>query len=670
MYDNRLMKKLILLLFFGLFGCTLFAQDKAIYLQSFVKEDTVQLRWAPTSADFFIRGLNEGYLITKTNKLTQEKTEFGILPFADRKKSLLQSKDTITAFTASFIQEYLSNTQVDEAQRQTPFFLFSLSASSSRAIATVVGVYLEDLSFDKNTTYVYSIRFANSNEIEDVIEVNTSVKSKNAPCTELSGISRIDLKEAYLKWEANSLSKAYGGYWLLKSEDGKNFKRLNTTPMYYFTSQYERDKTIIDYVDTAVTEGNTYYYQVAPINHFADLGERSNIAEVYIQKRLNGICNIDTVRSDKLTRIIVGKYRTEVAEDEINEYILLRGDKIDSTYLVIDNQKTNGYDFQFNYEANLLSGDRHYFKVAAVSPDGDTAISYPYYHFSLDQEPPSPPTEFKGKITEEGVAELSWIAPADKDVQGYRIFRANSLKEEFIEVTQHLSPELNYSDTLRLDNLTSEVYYRIQTVDLNFNNSKSTAPILIMKPDTIAPVPSVIKKYKVEPKGIYLEWANSQSTDLKMQCLVRTSQTKTDTILRFQNEWSQLLDSTCAIGQRYEYYIVSFDKANNKSFSEPLSITYETGYRSPPTNIIATVNREEKLITLSWNLNAVEPIYSIQIYRSKNEGKFKLLQTIREEVSAYEDKNLSPNNVYHYKIKLVFKSGKSSKMSEGIEVVY
>lgn len=662
------MKKLLLLLALCFCGKYSFSQDKEIYLQHFVKQDTIQLRWAATSTDLFIRGLNEGYTISRTNA-SGEKTEFEILPFSDRKKKLMHSNDTITAFTAGFIDEYLRNSAANEVQQQAPYFMFNLSASTNRAIANVLGLYMEDTSIEKNK-YSYAIQFKGSSEIADKIEVNTNKKSRNKTCSELIGTSRVDLKEVYLQWEAKSLGSAYGGYWLLKSENGESFKRLNTTPLYYLSSQYEPNKTIIDFIDTAVTEGETYYYQVAPINHFAEQGELSKTVEVYIQKRLNGICNIDTVKSKELTRTIVGKYTSNMSTDEIKEFVLLRANKIDSTYSLIDKQTTNRKDFKFTYETDLLSGDRHYFKVAAISFDSDTVMSFPYYHFSLDQEPPEPPTGFKGEITEDGIATLSWIAPPDKDIQGYRIFRANSLKEEFVEITKHLSPELNYLDTLRLDNLTSEVYYRIRTVDLNFNNSKTTPAILMMKPDTIAPVASVIKKYKVEPKGIYLAWANSTSTDLKIQYLLRKNGAKTDTLLRFQTQYNQVLDSTCTVGERYAYYILSFDKSNNESFSAPLKVTYEIGFRSAPNNLSGDVNRKGKVISLAWSLNSAETIYSIQIYRAKNEGSFKLHQTIREDVNTFEDLKLSPNNVYHYKIKVTYVSGKSSKISEAVEVIY
>ena len=88
----------------------------------------------------------------------------------------------------------------------------------------------------------------------------------------------------------------------------------------------------------------------------------------------------------------------------------------DSTYTEIEKVSGDSKKFEFNYTADLLSGDRHYFKVAAISEDGDSAYSYPYYHFSLDQEPPGVPTNLEGIIDSNGVARLTWVAPEDKDL--------------------------------------------------------------------------------------------------------------------------------------------------------------------------------------------------------------------------------------------------------------
>jgi hypothetical protein len=646
-----------------------FSQTKAIYLQYFVKKDTLQLRWAPTNADLFIEGLQKGYEIKRTDLSNNVSQIFTILPFNARKAGLMTSSDTSVLFMTSFVDEFIERKFEVAEQKQAPYFMLNLAASTSRGIANVSGLYFEDVSVTPGS-YSYEIRLTGATDFVDKIEVNTAVLSVNPECSALVGSSRIDLKEAYLTWEAKRMNKDYGGYWLLKSQDGKNFIPINTTPLYFLTSQYEPNKTKMDFVDTAVAEGKTYYYKLQPINHFADWGPASEITEVYIQKRLNGLCVIDTVRADELTRVISGHYTSKTTTDEIGAYILYRADKMDGEYKALKRVTTAANEFLFVYEGNLLSGDRHYFKVVAFSADGDSAVSYPYYYFSLDQEPPAVPSDLAGVISEKGVAKLSWKSPPDTDLQGYRVFRANSLKEEFVEVTKRIEPGLVFYDTLALNNLTSEIYYRIRAVDVNFNNSELTAPILLLKPDTIAPVASIFTGYELKPAGVVLVWANSQSEDLTYQAILRADGKQVDTLFVFKNEVTTWVDTSCRLGATYTYSILCKDKTGNKSFSELLPITYELGYRETATNLVGVVNRKDKKIVLTWDLPSATEIYSVAIYKAKNNGSFSLCKTLLEDFTGFEDTDLSPNNTYTYRIKVLYKSGHSSKMSAVVEVVY
>ena len=93
----------------------------------------------------------------------------------------------------------------------------------------------------------------------------------------------------------------------------------------------------------------------------------------------------------KYDRKIVGYYEG-LETDMVKEFVLLRSNKVDSIYTELDKADGASKKFTFNFKSDLLSGDRNYSKVVAISPDHDTAYSYPYYHFSLDQEPPGVPT--------------------------------------------------------------------------------------------------------------------------------------------------------------------------------------------------------------------------------------------------------------------------------------
>jgi uncharacterized protein len=638
-----------------------------LYLRHFVKENMVQLRLFPIDVETFSNGIDNGYIISRTNEKGEELKEFKIAPLKDRIEELLTSDDSITSGMADYVKGFFLSGNPDSETKSFSFGMLLIGSSYYRQVAEICGLYFEDSSAD-GSKYIYRVSIPKTSVVSTPAEVNSKKLSKNHDFTELIGSSRLDLKEVYLAWEAKELNDWYGGYYIYKSEDKENFHKLNKVPLFHFSSQYEEDKTVIDFVDTAVVEGKTYYYKVVPINHYSDVGIESNLIEVYIQKRLTGLCKIDDVISKKYERKIIGHYEGS-EEEEVKEFILLRSDKIDSAYTILSTQSAKEDKFEFLYTADLLSGDRHYFKVAALSVDSDTVFSYPKYYFTLDQEPPGIPTDFEGVIDSAGIARFSWKAPVDKDIRGYRIYRANELKEEFVEVTRSLSTNEFYSDTLLLNNLTPEIYYKIRCIDLNYNNSGYSEPILLLKPDTIAPVPSLIKSFKVEEKGIQLSWNNSASEDVDVQYLIRYLGLFADTVLVFMDEYDAFMDTTCQLGRAYQYRLLTEDKSHNQAYSDPLKVVFELGYRKAPENFEGNVNREEKKIQLEWQFIS-DPIYAIQVYRAKNDGRFKLYRTIRENISEFEDDNLSINNEYHYKIKVVYKSGISSKMTDEISIIY
>lgn len=668
------MKKFVLCSIIFLFATLSFAQQEPLLLKSFVKADTVLFRWIPTDADLLILGLKNGYILERINgtgnfENNSSLTQIKIDPFENRKANYQNSPNEKTKQFCDLIEALVSNSALTADAKKMSFAILMLGASTNRELSEMLGLFYADAPENKST-YSYRISIAKSEKRSTTLTLKTTDLSKNPDLTTLSGSARPKLKQAYLSWEAVSQQKDYAAYWVERSTDSLHFERRNTTPYLFLKSQDEPNKTNCDFVDTNVVEGLVYYYRITAINHFAEPGQSSNIIKVYIPKSIYGEVRIDSVSADSFERKITGEFVDYRPKNEIKKFVLMRSDSIAFGYQFLAEQNYAGNQFNFTATVPISSGDRYYYKVAAVSPDNDTIYSFPYYFFTLDQIPPSVPVGLHGVVNDSGVVRLAWKLNPENDIRGYRVFWANSLKEEFVEATKVFCTDTVFYDTLGLNNLTSEIYYRIVAVDLNYNNSKKTAPVKLLKPDTIAPVAAVFTDYLADKKGVYLSWNNSSSKDVAGSMLLRKKENQIDTLIHWSDTTSRFIDSTGVSGEKYAYFILTADKSQNKTASAELNVNYETGTRAGVTDISFKVSRELKQIELFWKLPQQE-IYSVQVYRAKNDGGFILYKTLRDpKAVSFVDKDLSMNNTYRYKVKVVYKSGVSSILSEEITVVY
>ncbi|MBK8927836.1 MAG: hypothetical protein IPM74_18520 [Crocinitomicaceae bacterium] len=667
------MRKTLCIISVLFFSAKSFAQTESFVIKSMVHEDTVLLRWAPTSVDLFVLCLQNGMTIERVPDSSSfennsAKISHSILPFSERKNLITSTNDKTQSYI-QLIESFLSQKQPDPNANKMVFAMLMLGSSTDLILAELCGVFYRDIQV-KNEAYTYRLSI-NKTRHQSTIHVNASQLDKDIPMSTLNVSAKPKIKQAYLSWESKSLQTDYAAYWVERSDDSIHFERVNEVPQIFIKSQDEPNKTHCDFVDTSVTEGQTYYYRICAINYFAETGASSNVVKVYIPKSLYGEVRISHVDYKENIRLISGEFVPFAKSDKADKFLLYRSDSIAFGYDLIDQKINENNDFGFSVSIPQHSGDRYYYKVAAVSEDHDTIYSFSKYVFTLDQIPPQTPSGLTGIINDSGVVRLTWELNNENDIRGYRVFRSNALKEEFIEVTQSFCIDSVFYDTLALNNLTPEIYYRISAVDLNYNNSPKTSPVKLMKPDTIAPVSAVLHDFETTSAGVTLRWYNSSSADVKMNQLIRLGENEKTILLVWSDSTCAFQDTTGVGGEEYTYYVTTIDQSANQTLSEKITLDYETGRRAGITNFTAEAKIELKEITLNWKLPAAGEIYSIQIYRAKNDGGFILYKTLRDvSLTTFADKAISPNNIYRYKIKLVYSSGVSSPLSEVAEVMY
>jgi fibronectin type 3 domain-containing protein len=643
------------------------AQTKQMAVVSKVEKQSsktiVQLKWFAGDFDAFKQLVNEGSTVERIEISADQDPKTA--NFDGAKKTVIEPTKTrlnkLDANTesaqriTSLLDPFLSSNSPDnEESKNFAFALAVLDCSISKETGIVIGCTYTDQTAEKGKTYAYRIRVKNAPDGFIVVqtgELTTYPKIENVTLL-------LDRKNTVeLRWQARK-TKAFGyGFQLEKSLDSpKEGNYLTQTPYVPVRSADEKADKDDSFRDEQLTEGKTHFYRVVGLNYFGEAVMYSEWQKIYIPNHVHAEIYIDTTYAKDQNRVIEGSAYGDGKPMNINRYELHQSNQKDSDYTLIEKKTYSDSVFTFTVPMTK-TGDQFYYKVLAISKDNDTVSSLPSYVFTLDQEPPAKPTLLTGEIDSNGVVRLSWQAPTDKDLKGYRIYRANDKREEFKERNKDLSMATTLIDTIRLDNLTSEVYYCVKAVDLNFNNSPFSDTILVLKPDTIAPVPAMLSKPIVNDSILILSWINSPSVDVKMNFLIRQQGIVIDTLTRWIAQTESYEDKGIIAGTGYNYRIVTADKSSNTSFSEPRQVYYEPGYRKAISEAKAVSNKSANAIDLTWSLPQGE-IFSFQIYKSTDGGKFSLLKTIENATCvSYSDKNVITGVKYAYKVKYVLKSG-------------
>jgi hypothetical protein len=661
------MNRILLTLFIT--ACALFsqAQTKPMSVVSKVEKQSgktvVKLKWFAGDFDAFKQLVSEGSTVERVEISAEQDPKTAnfdgaiktvITPTKTRLDKLDANLES-TLQLQSILEPFLSvSVPPNDESKSFAFALAILDCSISKEAGEVVGCTFTDESVEKGKTYAYRVRVKNAPDGFISVQTNelTSYpKIENVTLT-------LDRKNTVeMRWQARN-TKAFGyGFQLEKSLDSpKAGNYLTKTPYVPVRSTDEKADKDDSFRDEQLTEGKTHFYRVVGLNYFGEAVMYSEWQKIYIPNHVHAEIYIDTTYAKDQTRVIEGSAFGDGKPMNINRYELHQSTKKDADYTLVESKAYSDSVFKFTVPMRK-TGDQFYYKVLAISKDNDTVASLPSYVFTLDQEPPAKPTMLTGEIDSNGVVRLSWQAPTDKDLQGYRIYRANDKREEFTERNKELSVVTTLIDTIRLDNLTSEVYYCVKAVDLNFNNSPFSDTILVLKPDTIAPVPAMLSTPVVKDSIMVLSWINSPSVDIKMNFLIREQGTIIDTLKQWSDQTISFEDNRLIAGTAYNYRIVTADKSRNASHSEPRKVYYEPGYRKAITEAKAVFNTVTKAVDLTWVLPQGE-VFSFQIYKSLNGGKFYLVKTIENgSCVTYTDKDVQSGVQYAYKVKYVLQSG-------------
>lgn len=650
--------------------------------------EKVLLRWFPTTPTGWTLGSNYGYSISRmelADTLSKLKESIviedtlkaaDVIEIGNRYK---QNQNRYLAIAGELLHgdhKALSSSDKDMSPFQKAeaygnmHDMAMLTAELNAEAGNLMALRYEDLEIEKNKTYAYQL--ISHNPYED-IWVDTTyviVRTDKVDLIPTPKITKVYWGDRVIKvtWSKEAHETVFTAYHIERSEDeGKSFKRITEEP-YIYSNTIEEDYDFV-YYDSIPQNERPYMYRLVGINSYAEESKASEGVLVF------GKDKVAPKPAVKLKAEFIEKEGMKISwevnsvDDDIRGFMISKSEFQDKEYINITPDglpaKTRSFvDKTFNrFKSN-------YYFVGTIDEAGNTSISMPLYAEYLDSIPPSPVTEIKGTIDTNGYVVLTWDKPVENDVKGYFVHFANQEDHVFCSLNGHAIQETIFKDTINVKQvLTEEIFYKIVTVDYNMNRSEYSEMFVLKKPDLNPPLAPLFKDYKVNNDHILLEWVMSSSLDIEDHILERKIDDKSgvwnqiEFFKKSDERYGTYQDNSVEPGVKYVYRLTAVDDDGLQTKSpNNLQIKF-TGSKILKARSIENIqyNKESKAVQIMWSKDSSFDI--VTIYRSKNKGPLRVLETVYSEQGDFFDIQVVNGDNYEYAIKIKdSNSGKSSKI--------
>lgn len=664
-----------------------FSQPQAgIEVYKKVMEDEIRLKFVPQSPADWYEGTQNGYVIERRVKDSGEDFELltpePVLPATEEEmQQLAQENPTVRGMIRQLyglgapMPDESTFPAMEDQRRQLSgraFLYFYLSCLSSRA-SQVSGMEFSDIEIDPNTDYEYRVSIKGSDDVSGIITVSSSQNTLyDLPSLFTEGLDKL----VKIRWNHNAHNKKYVAYRVEKSTDKKNWSYLGNEPIIYNDNMQEAGNEIkrgFIYESDSIDENyKPYYYKLKGIDFF---GERHKSAEV------------NTVKGRDMTPPVApssvnAEYKPGNIVEITWKYPSFSDDHDFAGFHIGTSENPNGPFTKVNDKLlpkgadiflhnNPVKNGRNYYIVTALDTAGNFKNSLPVYVPIPDTTPPSVPAGLTGKADTAGVVTISWNMGSEKDLRGYRLYKANRPDHEFVQITKDPLQDTVFTDTLALKTLSKKIYYKVTALDRVFNHSDFSNPIQVKRPDVMPPVSPQIKNIRVSNDQIHIKWTASSSKDIEKHILLTENeegqwQRHAELKMNEAEYTMPFPDEKNAIS----FAMIAMDDSGLISDTSEIRIAEKTSFYkvAPVDELQAIVPENQGLIEISWEHPASSDELFFILYKGEANGGLKMYETTKGNKTSFTDEWVKKGQEYHYAVKVKRKDGKTSRLSKSVSI--
>lgn len=470
--------------------------------------------------------------------------------------------------------------------------------------------------------------------------------------------------EVVLSWERALHERHFHSYYIERSRDGQRYERLNERP-YIHTIDEAEAFGIPEISFTAKADNYVpYYYRIIGIDAFGDLSEPAEPVQLTARDLTPPIPVGRAEATMHRDEYMLIEWVQDSVSKDMAGYVVKKSKLRDGPYRAISATLPAAARAYKDEQPDYLGNN--YYQVCALDTARNEACSSPVYGFIKDQMPPAAPLGLSGRIDSNGVVHLHWHLGSEADLAGYNVYTANGADQVFIRRNSRLVRDTLWQDTVLLNTLTEEIYYRIAAVDIRSNVSGFSEMLRLSKPDTIPPTAALFESYKLlEDGSVYLRWVNSNSSDvLRHELARRIAGGEWAMLQAFTGLETEYTDRDLEPGTDYEYQITAVDDAGLRS---RVVRTLAVATQHQQAGLVPGLSAEADGRRVRLQFQLPEPygeIAQVVVYKAENEGAFRHFSTFLDSfVLELADSECQPGNTYAYKYRVYYRNGLKSAYS-------
>jgi uncharacterized protein len=659
----------------------------------YVEGEGIELRFFPNKKAILETGFRQGFIIERSVAGNASFVEIArISPFSNSQWDAAMAeqqgndemvdmldlareflKSAMTPKGGSFdFEQGINALRQQKADEDFEYAIFVLSAVRNAKVAEGLALSYFDKTVNPQSTYTYRVRTVGIPPVYTLVPEPYTIAAKTDKAQYANEVFVYEGDtELNFAWEESDL---LSGYFIERQAPGETgFTALNANPIINLTGDAYDGPRRGSYKDENLTNYEVYTYHFYGTNLF---GEKIRFAEVkamprdrtppeqpYLEKPLH-------VAPQEV--LLKWQMNPEPAPDLLG-FIIGRSPESEGDYSVL-NQTMLPKEARTFTDTTFVAGKTNYYLIQAVDTALNVSSSFPVAVTLIDTIPPAMPVFLSGKIDSAGVVTLEVVKNTEPDLMGYRLFKANHPDHEYSVINEYFieSDSLNhtiqliFNDTVTLNSLTPNIYYKVKALDFNYNQSEFSEAMLIDLPDTIPPTTPVFTRVINSKEQVELHFALSESSDLAGHQLYRKTNLEApwELYARLASGQHIFIDKEVEQGTVYNYSLRAFDKSGNYSaYAFAMQgKAYDDGVRKPVEELRLT--SEDGSVILTWNYGSIEEGTFFVVYKTDGQGRLK--QHRRTSDFRFTEKANSPAR---YALKVFTADGGQSPLSREVSFV-